>query len=168
MRVERAASRNPSRVVPTASQLRLSPRPTTSLPCVTEKSPPTDVENPRCHDTHDSRSGHAERVRVTFDPSVLSYESLLEDWFFRLHDPTTKNRQGSDVGTQYRSAVSPQTSEQRAAAERVVARGNASGRWPRPVTTAVEPAATWYSAEAEHQDYLRRHPGGYTGHWLRA
>ena len=125
------------------------------------------LENPTYEDTHDGRSGHAEAVRVTFDPSVLGFEDLLESWFFRLHDPTTLNRQGNDVGTQYRSAIFPQTEEQRAIAERVIARVGASGRWQRPVTTSVEPAATWYSAEAYHQDYLRKHPGGYTCHFLR-
>ena len=70
------------------------------------------LENPTYHDTHDSKSGHAEAVRITFDPSVISYEDLLEKWFFKLHDPTTLNRQGNDVGTQYRSAIFPQTPEQ--------------------------------------------------------
>jgi methionine-S-sulfoxide reductase len=125
------------------------------------------LENPTYDDTHDSRSGHAEAVRVTFDPSVLSYEELLERWFFRLHDPTTRNRQGNDVGTQYRSAIFPQTPEQQSAAERVKARVEASGRWSRPITTSIEPASTWYSAEAYHQDYLRKHPGGYTCHFMR-
>jgi methionine-S-sulfoxide reductase len=125
------------------------------------------LENPRYDDTHDSRSGHAEAVRITFDPAVLSYEELLERWFFKLHDPTTRNRQGNDVGTQYRSAVFPQTPEQEATARAVVARVDASGAWPRPVATTIEPASTWYSAEAEHQDYLRKHPGGYTCHWMR-
>jgi peptide methionine sulfoxide reductase MsrA len=85
----------------------------------------------------------------------------------RLHDPTTRNRQGNDVGTQYRSAIFPQSDEQRAAAERVIARVSASGRWQRPITTSIEPAGPWYSAEAYHQDYLRKHPGGYTCHYLR-
>ena len=76
------------------------------------------LENPTYDDTHDSRSGHAESVRITFDPAVLSYEDLLEQWFFRLHDPTTLNRQGNDVGTQYRSAIFPQTPEQKQIAER--------------------------------------------------
>ena len=113
------------------------------------------LENPTYHDTHDSKSGHAEAIRVTFDPSVLSYEDLLEQWFFKLHDPTTLNRQGNDVGTQYRSAIFPQTPEQKITAERVIARVNASGKWRRPITTSIEPASTWYSAEAYHQDYLR-------------
>jgi len=125
------------------------------------------LENPTYHDTHDSKSGHAEAVRVTFDPSVLSFEELLERWFFRLHDPTTLNRQGNDTGTQYRSAIFPQTEEQRMIAERVIARVEASGRWKRPVTTSIETPATWYSAEDYHQDYLRKHPGGYTCHYLR-
>ncbi len=125
------------------------------------------LENPTYDDTHDGKSGHAEAVRVTFDPSVLGFETLLENWFFRLHDPTTTNRQGYDVGTQYRSAIFPQTEEQRAIAERVIARVDASGRWKRPVTTSIEPAGTWYSAEDYHQDYLRKHPGGYSCHYLR-
>jgi methionine-S-sulfoxide reductase len=125
------------------------------------------LENPTYHDTHDSKSGHAEAVRVTFDPSVLGFEELLERWFFRLHDPTTLNRQGNDVGTQYRSAIFPQTEGQREIAERVIARVAASGRWKRPITTSIEPAATWYSAEEYHQDYLRKNPGGYTCHYLR-
>jgi methionine-S-sulfoxide reductase len=125
------------------------------------------LKNPTYHDTHDSKSGHAEAVRVTFDPGVLRFEELLERWFFKLHDPTTLNRQGNDVGTQYRSAIFPQTPDQREIAERVRARVDASGTWPRPVTTSIEPPAEWYGAETYHQDYLRKNPGGYTCHWLR-
>ena len=125
------------------------------------------LPNPSYHDTHDSKSGHAEAVRITFDPAVLSYEDLLEQWFFRLHDPTTPNRQGNDVGTQYRSAIFPQNATQEASARRVIERVSASGRWKRPVTTSIEPASTWYDAEDYHQDYLRKHPGGYTCHYLR-
>jgi methionine-S-sulfoxide reductase len=125
------------------------------------------LENPTYHDTHDSKSGHAEAIRVTFDPSVLSYEDLLEKWFFRLHDPTTLNRQGNDVGTQYRSAIFPQTPEQQRIAEAVRARVAASGKWKRPIMTTIEPVSTWYPAEDYHQDYLRKHPGGYTCHYLR-
>jgi methionine-S-sulfoxide reductase len=125
------------------------------------------LENPTYDDTHDGKSGHAEAIRVTFDPSVLGYEDLLEQWFFKLHDPTTLNRQGNDVGTQYRSAIFPQTPEQQGTAERVKARVEASGKWKRPITTTIEPASTWYGAEGYHQDYLRRHPGGYTCHFMR-
>jgi methionine-S-sulfoxide reductase len=125
------------------------------------------LENPRYEDTHDGTSGHAEAIRVTFDPSVLSYEDLLDRWFFRLHDPTTLNRQGNDVGTQYRSAIFPQSSEQKNTAERVKARVEASGKWKRPITTSIEPAAAWYSAEEYHQDYLRKNSGGYSCHFVR-
>src|SRR4051812_31251130 len=95
------------------------------------------LENPTYHDTHDSKSGHAEAIRVTFDPTVISYERLLEDWFFKLHDPTTLNRQGNDVGTQYRSAIFPQSPEQQATAEQVIARVNASGKWKNRVATSI-------------------------------
>ena len=125
------------------------------------------LENPTYDDTHDSKSGHAESIRVTFDPAVLSYEELLEKWFFKLHDPTTLNRQGNDVGTQYRSAIFPQNAEQREIAERVKASVAASGKWKKPVTTSIEAASTWYSAEQYHQDYLRKHPGGYSCHFMR-
>jgi methionine-S-sulfoxide reductase len=125
------------------------------------------VENPTYEDTHDSKSGHAESIRITFDPSVLSYENLLENWFFRLHDPTTLNRQGNDVGTQYRSAIFPQSPEQARVAEQVIARVQASGKWKKPITTTIEPASTWYSAEKYHQDYLKKNPGGYSCHYLR-
>jgi methionine-S-sulfoxide reductase len=125
------------------------------------------LENPTYDDTHHSKSGHAEAIRVTFDPTVLSYEDLLENWFFKLHDPTTLNRQGYDVGTQYRSAIFPQSPEQKETAERVRARVDASGKWKSPITTTIEPASTWYSAEDYHQDYLRKHPGGYSCHYIR-
>jgi methionine-S-sulfoxide reductase len=125
------------------------------------------LPNPTYHDTHDGKSGHAEAVKVTFDPAVLSYERFLEDWFFRMHDPTTPNRQGNDVGTQYRSAIFFMSPEQRATAETVKRRVDASGLWSRPVVTEIVPASTWWPAEEYHQDYLRKHPGGYTCHWMR-
>ena len=111
-------------------------------------------------------TGHAEAVAVTFDETVIPVETIL-DVFFTLHDPRQLNRQGHDVGTQYRSAIFAATPEQQAAAERVIARVNASGRWRRPITTSIEPSSTWYSAEDYHQDYLRKNPGGYTCHYLR-
>ena len=125
------------------------------------------LKNPTYHDTHDSKSGHAEAIRVTFDPSVLSYEELLEQWLFRLHDPTTLDRQGNDVGAPYRSTIFPQSEEQRETAERGKARVDASGKWKRPVTTSIEPASDWYSAEGYHQDYLRKNPGGYPCRFMR-
>jgi methionine-S-sulfoxide reductase len=113
------------------------------------------LENPTYQDTHDGKSGHAQAIRVTFEPSVLSYEDLLERWFFRLHNPTTLGRQGNDVGTQYRSAIFPQTPEQQRTAEQVRAQVEASGRWKQPITTTIESASAWYPAEEYHQDYLR-------------
>ena len=125
------------------------------------------LENPTYHDTHDSKSGHAEAVRITFDPSVLSYEDLLEKWFFRLHDPTTLNRQGNDIGTQYRSAIFVTSEAQRKAAEEVKARVDASGKWKKPIVTQIVSAGAFTPAEGYHQDYLVNNPGGYTCHWMR-
>jgi peptide methionine sulfoxide reductase msrA/msrB len=125
------------------------------------------VENPRYDDTHDSKSGHAEAVKLTFDPAKVSYEELLEKWFFRMHDPTTLNRQGNDVGTQYRSAIFFTSEAQRKAAEAVKARVSASGKWKKPVVTEVVAASAWWKAEDSHQDYLVKNPGGYTCHYLR-
>jgi methionine-S-sulfoxide reductase len=126
------------------------------------------LPNPRYEDTHGSRSGHAESVRIVFDPRKLSYEELLERWFFRMHDPTTPNRQGNDVGTQYRSAIFWTDEAQRATAEAVKQRVQTSGRWKgKTITTEIARATTWYRAEDDHQDYLVRNPGGYTCHYLR-
>ena len=110
------------------------------------------------------QSGHAESIRITFDPAVVSYEELLAH-FFRLHDPTTPNRQGNDVGSQYRSAIFFHDEQQRAAAEKV--KGEMAARWPRPITTEIVPAGKFHSAEEYHQDYLQKHPNGYTCHYLR-
>jgi len=125
------------------------------------------LENPRYEDTHGSRSGHAEAVKVVFDPRQLSYEDLLEKWFFRMHDPTTLNRQGNDVGSQYRSAIFYADEAQRATAEAVKARVQKSGRWKGTIVTEIAKASTWYRAEEYHQDYLVKNPGGYTCHFLR-
>ncbi|MCX5746228.1 MAG: peptide-methionine (S)-S-oxide reductase MsrA [Proteobacteria bacterium] len=112
-------------------------------------------------------TGFAEAVRITFDPSVVSYEQLLAQWFFRIHDPTTKNRQGNDEGPQYRSAIFPQTDAQRASAQKVVAKADESHLWSAPITTTIEPSRSWVKAEDYHQDYLVKHPGGYDNHYLR-
>ena len=125
------------------------------------------VANPRYDDTHHGASGHAESVRVVFDPRRLGYAELLERWFFRMHDPTTLARQGNDRGTQYRSAIFFADQQQQATAEAVKARVQASGRWKGSIVTEVAPASTWYRAEPEHQDYLERNPGGYSCHFLR-
>ena len=125
------------------------------------------LENPTYDDTHHSKSGHAESIRVTFDPTVLSYEDLLEKWFFKLHDPTTLNRQGNDRGTSYRSAIFYTTDAQRTEALETIADVNASGLWPGPVVTEVTAASTFWEAEPEHQDYLQKIPHGYTCHFVR-
>lgn len=111
-------------------------------------------------------TGHAEAVRIVFDPSVISYEDLLLR-FYKIHDPTTKDRQGNDRGSQYRSAIFPTTDAQRKAAERVTARVAQSGQWKAPITTTIEAGAHWIKAEERHQDYLVKHPGGYDNHYLR-
>lgn len=113
------------------------------------------------------RTGHAEAVRITFDPARLAYVTLLEEWFFRMHDPTTEDRQGNDRGSQYRSAIFALDAEQRRVAEAVRARVDASGRWPRPVVTQITDAGPFTPAEGYHQDYLQRNPGGYSCHYLR-
>jgi peptide methionine sulfoxide reductase msrA/msrB len=112
-------------------------------------------------------TGHAEAVRIVFDPNQISYESLLTHWFFRGHDPTTPDRQNNDVGPQYRSAIFPTSEAQRRTAQAVKARVDRSGRWRRPIVTRIEPATTWVRAEEYHQDYLIKHPDGYNDHWLR-
>jgi peptide methionine sulfoxide reductase msrA/msrB len=112
------------------------------------------------------RTGHAEAIRVVFDPERLSYEDLL-GVFFRMHDPTTLNRQGNDIGTQYRSAIFYADEIQRRAAEAVKARVEAAGKWKRPIVTEILPASEFWTAEAYHQDYLEKNPGGYTCHFLR-
>jgi peptide-methionine (S)-S-oxide reductase len=103
-------------------------------------------------------TGHAEVVRVGFDPAVISYPELL-DVFFATHDPTTLNRQGADVGTQYRSAIFYHSPEQKEAAERRIAELNAAGLWGRPIVTQVVPAEAFYKAEDYHQGYFRANPG---------
>ena len=116
--------------------------------------------------TYEHHEGHAEAVLIHFDPTKTSFEALLH-FFFRMHDPTTLNRQGNDVGTSYRSAIFYHDEAQRKIAERVKAEVDASGKWPRPVVTEIVPAGAWWKAEDDHQDYLIKHPGGYTCHWVR-
>jgi methionine-S-sulfoxide reductase len=124
------------------------------------------ISDARYDQVKTGRTGHAEAVRVSFDPTVLSYEDLLE-FFFKIHDPTTVNRQGNDVGTQYRSAIFYADDAQRATAEKVKAKVDASGAWKRPVVTVIEPAGDFWPAEGYHQDYLLKNPGGYTCHFVR-
>ena len=117
--------------------------------------------------TYRNHDGHAEAIEVTFDPRYLSYRELLE-FFFQIHDPTTLNRQGNDVGTSYRSAIFYFDDEQRRVAEDTIADVEASGLWPGRVVTEVVPAGQFWEAEAEHQDYLERYPEGDTCHFPRA
>lgn len=118
------------------------------------------------HPTYENHPGHAEALRITYDPTKTSYPQLL-DFFFRIHDPTTKNRQGNDIGTSYRSAIFYADDEQKNEAEAFIARVNASHRWPDPVVTTLEPLRQFYEAESYHQDYLQKHPDGYTCHFVR-
>ena len=116
--------------------------------------------------TYENHEGHAEAVEITFDPKKISYEDILL-FFFKMHDPTTLNRQGNDVGTSYRSAIFYHDDTQRRIAERVKARVDRSGAWKRPVVTDIVPAKAFWTAEEYHQDYLQKHPGGYTCHFVR-
>jgi methionine-S-sulfoxide reductase len=119
---------------------------------------------PRYEDVKTGSTGHAESIQIEFDPSKISYDDILDD-FFRLHDPTTANRQGNDIGTQYRSAIFYHDEKQREAAERAVQR--AQQKWPRPITTQIVPYTEFWPAEGYHQDYLQRYPNGYTCHYYR-
>ncbi len=112
-------------------------------------------------------TGHAEAVKIVFDPKKVSFETLLTDWFFKMHDPTTKNRQGNDVGTQYRSAIFVTSQEQRKVAEAVKERIDASGKWKSKVATEIVEAGPFTRAEEYHQKYLVKNPGGYTCHFMR-
>lgn len=116
--------------------------------------------------TYRNHEGHAEAIEIVFDPAKLSYRKLLE-FFFQIHDPTTLNRQGNDRGTSYRSAIFYTSEEQARVARDTIADVEASGLWPGKVTTEVVPAGAFWEAEPEHQDYLERHPGGYTCHYVR-
>jgi len=125
------------------------------------------TSDPTYREVKSGMTGHAEAIRVVFDPKIISYAELLERWFFKMHDPTTVNRQGNDVGTQYRSAIFPTTPEQAKTAAEVKAKVDASGAWKRPIVTTIEPAGPWTAAEGYHQDYLEENPGGYTCHFMR-
>jgi peptide methionine sulfoxide reductase msrA/msrB len=124
------------------------------------------LAKPTYGDVKGGQTGHAEAVRITFDPSRTSYRAILE-LFFRLHDPTTRNRQGNDLGSQYRSAIFYLDDAQRQVVEEVKAAVDASGKWPAPVVTEIVAAERFWPAEDYHQDYLVKNPGGYTCHWVR-
>ena len=121
-----------------------------------------DVKNA----TYRNHGDHAEAVEIIFDPARISYRDILE-FFFQIHDPTTKNRQGNDLGRSYRSAIYYTSEAQKAVALDTIADVDASGLWPAKVVTEVEPVGDFWEAEPEHQDYLQRIPNGYTCHWAR-
>ena len=116
--------------------------------------------------TYRNHGTHAEGIEIQFDPAVISYRRILE-YFFQIHDPTTLNRQGNDVGPSYRSAIYFIDEEQKATALDTIADVEASGLWPGKVVTEVEPVGPFWEAEPEHQDYLQRYPNGYTCHFPR-
>ena len=116
--------------------------------------------------TYRNHGSHAEAIEIVFDPAVLTYRSLLE-FFFQIHDPSTPNRQGNDMGPSYRSAIYTLSDAQKAVALDTIADVDASGLWPGRVVTQVEPAGPFWQAEPEHQDYLQRLPNGYTCHFAR-
>ena len=115
------------------------------------------LENPTYHDTHDSKSGHAEAVKITYDPAQVSYGKLLEVYFTVAHDPTELNRQGPDVGTSYRSAIFPQSPGQEHFARSYINHLNASGIWHKPIATRIEHGG-FFPAEAYHQNFAEKHP----------
>jgi peptide-methionine (S)-S-oxide reductase len=116
--------------------------------------------------TYRNHGSHAEAIEIIFDPAKVSYRQILE-FFFQIHDPSTKNRQGNDRGTSYRSAIFYTREEQQHIAEETIAAVDASGVWPGKVVTEVAPAGDFWEAEPEHQDYLERYPDGYTCHFVR-
>jgi peptide-methionine (S)-S-oxide reductase len=116
--------------------------------------------------TYRNHGDHAEAIEIIFDPARISYRDLLE-FFFQIHDPTTKNRQGNDIGRSYRSAIFYLNDEQKKIAEDTIADVDASGLWNGKVVTEVAPAGPFWEAEPEHQDYLERYPNGYTCHFIR-
>lgn len=116
--------------------------------------------------TYRNHRGHAEAIEVVYDPAATNFRALLE-FFFQVHDPTTRNRQGNDIGDSYRSAIFYLDDEQKQVAEATIAEVDGSGKWPAKVVTEVTAADTFWDAEEEHQDYLVKHPGGYTCHYVR-
>ncbi|MFE2530888.1 peptide-methionine (S)-S-oxide reductase MsrA [Streptomyces sp. NPDC059371] len=116
--------------------------------------------------TYRNHGTHAEAIEITFDPTKTDYRTILE-YFFQIHDPSTKNRQGNDIGLSYRSAIFYVDDEQKRVAEETIADVDASGLWPGKAVTEVAPAGPFWEAEPEHQDYLQRYPDGYTCHFVR-
>ena len=124
------------------------------------------TKNPTYETVKVGNTSHAESIQIKFDPSKISYEQILR-FFFRMHDPTTPNRQGGDRGTQYRSAIFFHSDEQKQTAQKVKDEVDRAGKWGAKVVTEITPAKEFYKAEDYHQDYLEKNPGGYTCHFLR-
>ncbi len=124
------------------------------------------TKNPTYADVKKGNTGHAEAIEVVFDPTKTNFATILR-FFFRMHDPTTLNRQGQDLGSQYRSAIFYHDDSQRLVAEKIKKEVHDSGKWPNPVVTEITKATEFTAAEAEHQDYLERIPDGYTCHFVR-
>jgi peptide-methionine (S)-S-oxide reductase len=116
--------------------------------------------------TYRNHGTHAEAIEITFDPVQISYRTLLE-FFFQIHDPTTRNRQGNDIGKSYRSAIFYMNDQQKDTAKNLIEEMTASHKWPGAIVTEVVPASDFWNAEEEHQNYLQKHPYGYTCHFIR-
>lgn len=125
-----------------------------------------ELKNATYNDVKKGQTGHAETVKIVFDPKQLTYEQLLL-FFFKIHDPTTANRQGNDIGTQYRSEIFYTSEDQKATAEKVKERVDKSGAWGKPAATIIDKAGEFWKAEEYHQDYLVKNPDGYTCHFVR-
>ncbi|MEG8277357.1 peptide-methionine (S)-S-oxide reductase MsrA [Streptomyces sp. AHA2] len=137
-----------------------------SLPGVVRTRVGYSGDDDKPHPTYRDHGRHAESIEIVFDPTATDYRAILE-YFFQIHDPTTKDRQGNDIGVSYRSAIFYLDEEQRRVAQDTIADVEASGLWPGPVVTEVVPAGEFWEAEPEHQDYLQRYPDGYTCHFPR-
>lgn len=124
------------------------------------------LKNPTYESVKTGRTGHAETLRIQFDSAQVTYEDLLK-FFFRMHNPTTLNQQGNDVGSQYRSAVFFTSETQKQSAQFIKQKVDAAGKWGAPLVTEITPAGEFWPAEGYHQDYLEKNPGGYTCHFLR-
>ncbi len=124
------------------------------------------TKNPTYNEICIGDTGHAESIEITFDPEKTSYRKILE-FFFQIHDPTTPNRQGNDIGSQYRSAIFVHDETQKKISETLVREINGAGFFKNPVVTEITPAGPFHEAEKNHQDYLQKHPGGYTCHFIR-
>ncbi|MEU6688333.1 peptide-methionine (S)-S-oxide reductase MsrA [Streptomyces sp. NPDC046832] len=137
-----------------------------SLPGVIRTRVGYSGDNDKPNATYRDHGRHAESIEIVFDPTATDYRAILE-YFFQIHDPTTRDRQGNDIGASYRSAIFYLDEEQQRVALDTIADVEASGLWPGPVVTEVVPAGAFWEAEPEHQDYLQRYPEGYTCHFPR-